>query len=232
MKLDLTQVNPRFKFSSTKKNRRSDSSIRRWHSSCSTNTATTISDDASNSGRTGTTSSHSSYCHPCHGSNLFDTDSSCHSSMTSPTSMLLFTTSPSSNDTAAAITNHGEDPSSCNKNNIPSSYCSEPLRPDTPPLPLPPPPPQLILPEFFDDETNEGNFKSRGGGATPKRRKLELCQSTLKGVTCPFGKMCNFAHHTSELELTTLRQRAKAGIIDIHTYRTRPCIDYVMTGSW
>lgn len=151
--------------------------------------------------------------------------------MTSPTSMLLFTTSPSSNDTTtAAITRHG-DPSSWSKNNIPSSYCSDPLRPDTPPLPLPPPP-QLLLPEFFDDETNEGNFKSRGGGAPPKRRKLELCQSTLKGVTCPFGKMCNFAHHTSELELTTLRQRAEAGIIDIHTYRTRPCIDYVMTGSW
>eukprot|EP00557_Chaetoceros_sp_GSL56_P003263 CAMPEP_0176499002 /NCGR_PEP_ID=MMETSP0200_2-20121128/12665_1 /TAXON_ID=947934 /ORGANISM="Chaetoceros sp., Strain GSL56" /LENGTH=229 /DNA_ID=CAMNT_0017897333 /DNA_START=470 /DNA_END=1159 /DNA_ORIENTATION=+ len=64
------------------------------------------------------------------------------------------------------------------------------------------------------------------------RTKLELCQSILKGIPCPFGNTCNFAHHTSELELTTLRQRAMAGMIDIHTYRSRPCINYVMTGSW
>lgn len=62
--------------------------------------------------------------------------------------------------------------------------------------------------------------------------KLELCESVIQGVTCKFGSRCAFAHSDSELQFTTLRERAEAGLIDIRTYRTRPCLDHFMTGSW
>ena len=62
--------------------------------------------------------------------------------------------------------------------------------------------------------------------------KLEFCESVVQGVICKFGSKCAFAHSESELQFTTLRERAEAGLIDILTYRTRPCLDHVMTGSW
>jgi len=62
--------------------------------------------------------------------------------------------------------------------------------------------------------------------------KLEICESIIQGVECRFGSKCAFAHSESELQFTTLRERAEAGLIDILTYRTRPCLDHVMTGSW
>jgi len=62
--------------------------------------------------------------------------------------------------------------------------------------------------------------------------KLEMCESVVKGVDCVFGAKCTFAHCESELQLRTLRERAEAGIVDIMTYRTRPCLYHVMTGGW
>jgi len=70
------------------------------------------------------------------------------------------------------------------------------------------------------------------GGKNKMHLKLEMCESILKGVDCNFGSSCTFAHCESELELTTLREREKAGLVDIMTFRTRPCLDHVMTGSW
>ena len=62
--------------------------------------------------------------------------------------------------------------------------------------------------------------------------KLEMCESVFKGLDCEFGLKCTFAHSESELQMSTLRERAEAGLIDITTYRTRPCLHHVMTGGW
>lgn len=62
--------------------------------------------------------------------------------------------------------------------------------------------------------------------------KLEMCESVVKGLDCVFGAKCTFAHSESELQMSTLRERAEAGLIDITTYRTRPCLHHVMTGGW
>jgi hypothetical protein len=79
---------------------------------------------------------------------------------------------------------------------------------------------------------NRPSAKSKKKRKNKMHLKLEMCESILKGVDCNFGSSCTFAHCESELELTTLREREKAGLIDIMTFRTRPCLDHVMTGSW
>lgn len=79
---------------------------------------------------------------------------------------------------------------------------------------------------------NRPSAKSKKKRKTKMHLKLEMCESILKGVDCNFGSSCTFAHCESELELTTLREREKAGLVDIMTFRTRPCLDHVMTGSW
>ena len=62
---------------------------------------------------------------------------------------------------------------------------------------------------------------------------MEMCEHFVKGDICPWGDMCNFAHHSSELSHQTLVQGHQAGLIDdIMKFRTRPCPDHVMTGSW
>jgi hypothetical protein len=246
MKLDLTIVNPRFHSSTTKNSSRNDySSICKWYSSSTTSTITAITtscEDDSN-GSVVSCSIPSSFCHPCHPSDFINATHSNNTAMKSPTSILLLTTSPASDNgtaTTPATTSTANSTNIDSSSSIASITSSSqhsymiPYHPDPHPRP---PPPRLVLPELFDENEgrNDKYFKEPrggGGGRMPSTRKLELCQSTLKGITCPIGKMCNFAHDTSELELTTLRQRAKAGIIDIHTYRTRPCLDYVMTGSW
>lgn len=62
--------------------------------------------------------------------------------------------------------------------------------------------------------------------------KTEFCHSFLHGGTCPFGLKCHFAHSVSELQLTKLKERAEEGLIDLETYRTRPCFHHVSTGCW
>jgi len=83
----------------------------------------------------------------------------------------------------------------------------------------------------------EPSTSSRPTSSRKKRKKkmhlkLEMCESILKGIDCNFGSKCTFAHNESELQLTTLREREDAGLVDIMTFRTRPCLDHVMTGSW
>ena len=64
------------------------------------------------------------------------------------------------------------------------------------------------------------------------KKKIEMCKSVLLGAECSFGRLCTYAHHESELQLRTLKERHDAGLIDASTYRTRPCFDHVATGAW
>ena len=62
--------------------------------------------------------------------------------------------------------------------------------------------------------------------------KTELCLNFSKNVTCPHWPNCKFAHGTSELRSISPDCIESEMGIDISTYRTRPCFDYVATGSW
>ncbi len=64
------------------------------------------------------------------------------------------------------------------------------------------------------------------------KKKIEMCKNILLGNDCPFGDKCVFAHKKEELQLTKLKERHDAGLLDANTYRTRPCFDHVSTGSW
>ena len=65
------------------------------------------------------------------------------------------------------------------------------------------------------------------------KSKGEMCKSIERGGKCSFGAKCKYAHDKSELTHQTLMDRHAAGLIDdLQTFRTRPCLDHVMTGSW
>jgi hypothetical protein len=62
--------------------------------------------------------------------------------------------------------------------------------------------------------------------------KTEFCKFILKNQRCKFGSLCNFAHSEREMNYKTLFARHDAGLLDKETLRTRPCFDFVATGSW
>jgi hypothetical protein len=60
-----------------------------------------------------------------------------------------------------------------------------------------------------------------------------LSQHYEKGNPCPFGANCTYAHGVEELQMTKLMDLQRAGLIDdVETYRTKPCLTFVATGSW
>lgn len=65
-----------------------------------------------------------------------------------------------------------------------------------------------------------------------KLLKIGLCLSFPNIYECKFGSKCNYAHSYEEMSLNTLVARHVEGLIDMETYRTRPCFDYVATGDW
>jgi len=65
-----------------------------------------------------------------------------------------------------------------------------------------------------------------------KLMKTEYCKFILNNEPCKFGNTCHFAHSESELQYKTLYERHDAGLLDKETMRTRPCFDFVATGSW
>ena len=64
-----------------------------------------------------------------------------------------------------------------------------------------------------------------------KLRKTQLCSYFKKGEMCPWGDECGFAHGKSELRFQGLLESAKAGILDLKTFRRWPCLTHVSTGS-
>ncbi len=62
--------------------------------------------------------------------------------------------------------------------------------------------------------------------------KTEFCKYIINNEVCKFGSFCNFAHSEEELNYKTLFERHDAGLLDKNTLRTRPCFDFVSTGSW
>lgn len=64
------------------------------------------------------------------------------------------------------------------------------------------------------------------------RLKTELCLHYINKTQCPFGANCTYAHGEEELQLTKLMDLHEAGLVDVATYRTVPCLTFVSTGSW
>ena len=64
------------------------------------------------------------------------------------------------------------------------------------------------------------------------RVKTEICMHYIKKTPCPFGSHCTYAHGEEELQLTKLMDLHRAGLADCETFRTKPCLTWVSTGSW
>lgn len=78
-------------------------------------------------------------------------------------------------------------------------------------------------------------FCQRSNEQDPNRKcraKTELCLHYINKGQCPFGENCTYAHGEEELQFKNLLGLHDAGLIDVSTYRTVPCLTFVCTGSW
>lgn len=74
--------------------------------------------------------------------------------------------------------------------------------------------------------------KFRDDPEKKKHIKIELCGTYPHIHLCKFGQSCNYAHSEKELKMTKLFERHEAGLVDIETFLTRPCPNFVATGDW
>ena len=69
--------------------------------------------------------------------------------------------------------------------------------------------------------------------ANKQRIKTEMCIHYEKTGQCPFGARCTYAHGTEELQQKKLLAMHRMGLVeDVETFRTKPCMLWVSTGSW
>jgi hypothetical protein len=89
-----------------------------------------------------------------------------------------------------------------------------------------------------DSCTEKIPYKKRFNNSVPedpKRRskmKTELCSHFMRNGKCPYEDGCHYAHGEDELQHKTLGHLKDAGLVDVDTYRTRPCLSWVSTGAW
>jgi len=106
----------------------------------------------------------------------------------------------------------------------------------TPPLFRPPTPQSRESPRPRTPTGRKSPFPKSNGGAEDATRKTriktEMCMHYLQNRPCPFASTCIYAHGEEELQMTKLIDLDEAGLIDVDTYRTKPCLTWVMTGSW
>jgi hypothetical protein len=68
--------------------------------------------------------------------------------------------------------------------------------------------------------------------AIPGRMKTELCRYIVGGSNlCPYKERCTFAHSISELQSCKFSDYA-ADLDEASFFRSRPCLDWVASGSW
>ena len=91
----------------------------------------------------------------------------------------------------------------------------------------------LNSPTYLDIPQSSPLPQNLKGDPRHKKIKTELCIYFVKNEPCPYGNMCNYAHGEEELRYTKLLELERAGLVnEVDTYRTHPCISWVMTGSW
>jgi len=78
---------------------------------------------------------------------------------------------------------------------------------------------------------NETKQRLTPSDSTKTKFKTQLCKTFMAGKICRFGDGCHFAHGDEELQCKTLFEADKAGLLDKRTFCTRPCFDWVSTGS-
>ena len=84
----------------------------------------------------------------------------------------------------------------------------------------------------FSKLNNSGAGAGDDDSIRKSRIKTEMCMHYSNGKPCPFGANCTYAHGEEELQMTKLMDLHKAGLVDKDTYRIKPCLTWVATGSW